>query len=702
MTMNRRAFIKGSASVLPTVLVSAGPATSAAATTTKKSWTLAPAQGFHIVENQWIAMADGTQLAVKLWLPDSSAQRRVPVVMEYIPYRKSDGTVFEDSPHGAYLAGHGIAFARVDIRGSGESLGGLLQGEYTPEEQADGIAAIEWLARQEWCNGAVGMRGYSWGGFNSLQIAALAPPALKAIMPMCFADNRFTDDAHYVGGALALVNFEWGTMFQCVLAAPPDPRFAGAGWKKEWLFRLEGMLPVLSEWLEHQRFDSYWQRASVGLQYERIKCPVYCVSGWVDGYNNSIPRALEQLQVPRKALIGSWGHFNPNRGTPGPALDWAHEEVRWWEHWLNDIDTGIMDEPVFRFYMPESTPSETYPRDTPGRWVAEAQWPARVESRVLHFGAGSLEPLPTRDTKLRYRADRIVGLSRPQWVPFDMRSDLPAEQSQDDALSLCFDSSPLDDALEMVGHPELILTISADVPVAKVAVRLNEVTPEGYSWPVTYGLLNLTHRDSHEHPEPLQPGVYYTVKLSLNVIAHRFKPGSRIRVAVSESLWPLAWPSPQIATLTLSTANSRLMLPVRPLRGSEPPFHVPLLRDLAAGGWGEGKVRITGPDANGRIAIDKTWPDEPHVVPGSGATTSEGWRSWHMEVSERDPAAAVWSGDYIQRFEREDWGLNEIRGDFELRSTESTFELRESIRATHNGETVFERTWQRSIPRDLM
>jgi putative CocE/NonD family hydrolase len=701
MAINRREFVIGSVVTLPAVLAGA-EAPVQSHTAQKRTWSLPAKRPVRIVENQFITMADGTRLAVKLWLPDPGVQERVPVVLEYIPYRKSDGTYWEDEPHGDYLAGHGIAFARVDIRGTGESLGGLLRSEYTPEEQADGVAVIKWLAQQEWCNGSVGMRGYSWGGFNSLQIAALAPPALKAIMPMCFADNRYTDDAHYVGGALGLVNFEWGTMFQSVLAAPPDPRFAGNEWKQEWLRRLEGMPPILAEWLEHQRFDDYWKRASVGLHYERIRCPVYCVGGWVDSYNNSIPRALERLQVPRKALIGSWGHFNPDQGTPGPALDWAHEEVRWWEQWLKGMDTGIMEEPMFRFYMPTATPSETYPRDTPGRWVAEELWPASTVNHVLHLGEGSLHPDPAPASRLRYRADRIVGLSRPEWVPFDMRSDLPGEQSQDDELSLCFDSSPLSDGLEILGRPTVFLVLSADVPVAKVAVRLNEVTSDGRSWIVTYGVLNLTHRDGHEHPKPLEPGVDYTVELPLNFIAHRFKPGSRIRLAVSESLWPLVWPSPQLATLSLDTANSRLALPVRPPRADEPPFHVPLLRDRATGGWGEGKVRVTGPDADGRIVIDKTWPGEPRVVPGSGVTKSEGWNSWRMEVSERNPAAGVWSGDYVQRFERKDWGRNEIRGAFELRSTASTFELRESIHATHDGETVFERTWQRSIARDLM
>ncbi len=649
-------------------------------------------------------MSDGTQLSVRLWLPEDADNTPVPVVMEYLPYRKDDGTRNRDAPTGRYLAEHGIAFARVDIRGSGDSKGGLLLGEYMPHEQADGVAAIAWLAKQPWSNGAVGMRGKSWGGFNALQIAVLAPPDLKAIMPMCFSDNRYTDDSHFVGGALGLINFEWGTMFQDVLAGPPDPQIFGAQWKQEWLKRLEGMPAVLTEWLHHQRFDDYWQRQSVRLDYSRIKCPVYCVGGWEDGYNNSITRALTTLTVPRKGLIGPWAHVFPPDGSPGPALDWMHEEVRWWEQWLNGVDTGIMAEPMFRFYMPDRKASEVFPNDTPGYWAAEEVWPSpRVKPKVLYLNYGTLSDAEEPSQAITYKADKIVGLQRMEWVPFTMLNDLAMEQTPDDEISILFDSAPLDADMEIIGRPLAKLRVSSDVPVAKLAVRLTEVTAEGKSWQVTYGLLNLTHRANHEHPTELEPGQFYTVELQLNLIAHRFKKGNRIRVALSEGLWPLVWPSPQLVTLTLVTGESSLTLPVRPPRQPEPPFTIPLIHGSPGPtGQNAGTVAVSGPDACGRVVIDRQWPDIISLLEETQTIVSSGWRNWHMEHREGYPNSCRWQGDFLQRYERADWGANLLVAQFDLSSTAQAFQLKESIRATHDGTVLFERSWDTTIARDLM
>ena len=203
--------------------------------------------------------------------------------------------------------------------------------EYLPQEQADNVTAIAWLAAQPWCNGAVGMRGVSWGGFSTLQAAALSPPALKAIMPMCASDRRYTDDAHYVGGAFALTGLKWATSFKAVMAGPPDPAVFGPGWEAEWMARLEAAPAIAAEWLRHQREDDYWRQGSVGFDPAAIRCPVYLVGGWIDPYNEMIPRLLERLRVPTKALIGPWQHGYPSPATPGPGLDWAFEEVRWWK-----------------------------------------------------------------------------------------------------------------------------------------------------------------------------------------------------------------------------------------------------------------------------------------------------------------------------------------------------------------------------------
>ena len=699
--ITRRNFLVGSAALMPVTLVSSPAA--GAEPNVGSNWTLPKKRGFQIIENEWIPLKDGTALAARLWLPEGARETRVPVVMEYLPYRKDDATLKRDAPTGQYLAEHGIAFARVDIRGSGDSRGGLLLGEYMPREQSDGVAAIAWLAEQPWSNGSVGMRGKSWGGFNALQIAALEPPALKAIMPMCFADNRYTDDAHYVGGALGLVNFQWGTMFQGVLAAPPDPKYFGKDWQQEWRKRLNGMPAVLAEWLEHQRFDAYWQRASVGLDYSRIKSPSYCVGGWEDGYNNSIARALSEISAPRKGLIGPWAHMFPPDGSPGPALDWVHEEVRWWEQWLRGINTGIMTEPMFRFYMPSRKAAEVFPQDTPGRWVAEDVWPSpRISPLVYHLNRGTLSPTAAQPEAITYKANKIVGLQRMEWLPFNMKTDLAKEQTPDDENSVLFDSEPLADDLEIMGRPIAKIRVSADVPVAMLTVRLNEVTPEGKSWLVTYGLLNLTHRASHIEPTELIPGKFYDVEVPLNLMAHRFKSGHRIRVAVSESLWPLVWPSPQPATLTLMTGASSLTLPVRPPRHAEPAFTIPLLPGAAPASLGEGTVTISAPDPDGRISIDRTWPDIASVVPGTGTTFSSGWRRWHLEVSEKRANSCRWQGDFIERFERSGWGVSTLLAQYQLTSTGQAFHLRESLRAMHEGTVFFERQWDHAIKRDLL
>ncbi|MGH8250567.1 MAG: CocE/NonD family hydrolase [Steroidobacteraceae bacterium] len=671
---------------------------------TRNGWALPEKRPFKTIENTWIPMPDATQLAVRLWLPEEADATPVPVVMEYLPYRKDDGTLVRDAPTGRYLAEHGIAFARVDIRGTGDSKGGLLLGEYMPHEQLDGVAAIRWLSKQTWCNGAVGMRGKSWGGFNALQIAALAPPELKAIMPMLFADNRYTDDSHYVGGALGLINFEWGTMFQNVLTGPPDPQKFGAQWKEEWLKRLRGMPAVLAEWLHHQRFDAYWQRQSVGLDYRRIKCPVYCVGGWEDGYNNSIPRALTELTVPRKGLIGPWAHLFPPDGSPGPALDWKFEEVRWWEQWLKGVDTGIMAEPMLRFYMPDCKAAEVFPNDTPGHWAAEDVWPTpRIESMLFYLNSGTLSAAAEPSRTIRYKTHKVVGLQRMQWVPFTMLNDLAKEQSPDDIISVVFDSAPLDADLEIFGNPLAKLAVSADVPVAKLAVRLTEVTTEGKSWQVTYGLLNLTHRASHENPTELVPGKFYTIEVPLNLIAHRFKKGNRIRVSLSESLWPLVWPSPQQVTLTLMTGVSSLTLPVRPPRQPESPFTIPVLHGSPGPAEKDaGTVTVAGPDPAGWIIIDRIWPDTISLLEETGTVVSSGWRNWRMELREGQPNSCRWQGDFLHRYERAGWGANLLVAHFDLSSTAEAFQLKESIRATLDGTVLFERSWDNNIARDLM
>jgi hypothetical protein len=362
-----------------------------------------------------------------------------------------------------------------------------------------------------------------------------------------------------------------------------------------------------------------------------------------------------------------------------------------------------MAEPMFRFYMPACTASEAYPGETPGRWVAEDVWPSpRVTPSVFYLNSGELASTPEKPRKIDYAANKVVGLQRMEWVPFVMSTDLAKEQSPDDSYSVVFDSAPLAADLEIIGQPIAQLRVGADVPVAKVAVRLTEVTAGGKSWLVSYGLLNLTHRVSHSQPVALIPGQTYDVELPLNLTAHCFKKNNRIRIAVSESLWPSVWPSPQPVTLMLMTGASSLALPVRPPRQPEPSFTIPLLHLAAGSQGGAGTVVVSGPDATGRVVIDREWPDVPTLIEKTQTTISSGWRRWHMEVTAGHPNSGHWRGEFLQRYERADWGVNVLLARYELTSTAEEFQLHESLRATHDGVVLGERQWDHTIKRDLM
>ncbi|HZU89726.1 MAG TPA: CocE/NonD family hydrolase, partial [Stellaceae bacterium] len=459
-----------------------------------------------IIENEWIPLPDGTRLAARLWLPQDADEAPVPALLEYLPYRKRDLMRSRDGPMHSYLAGHGYAGIRVDIRGSGDSEGVTVD-EYTETEHRDAIAVIEWLAAQPWCSGAVGMFGKSWGGFNALQAAARAPAALKAIITVCAADDRYADDAHYMGGCLLNENLTWGTAFFLYNALPPDPEIVGRRWRDMWRERLDNAVPFPAHWLRHQRRDAYWKHGSICEDYSAVRCPVYAIGGWADAYSNAVPRLLSGLSVPRKGLIGPWSHAYPHTSVPGPTIGFLQEALRWWDHWLKGIDTGIMDEPMFRVWMQDSIAPQPQYETRPGRWVAEAAWPSpRIACRTLALAAGGFLVETTADeTRLEIRSPPETGAAGGKWCAFGREGEIPIDQRVDDGRSLVFDSEPLTEPVEILGAPTLRLVFDSDRPVAQAIVRLNDVFPDGTSARVSYGVLNLTHRKSHEHPEPLTP-----------------------------------------------------------------------------------------------------------------------------------------------------------------------------------------------------
>lgn len=518
------------------------------------------------IENLWIALADGTRLAARIWLPVDAEQNPVPAILEYLPYRKNDGTAARDAIQHPYLAGHGYACVRVDMRGTGDS-DGILYDEYLKQEQDDALEVLAWIAAQPWCTGDIGMMGISWGGFNGLQIAARRPPELKAIITLCSTDDRYADDIHYAGGCLlALEQLPWASTMFAYNALPPDPRFVGERWREMWHQRMTETPPYIEAWLTHQRRDAYWQHGSVRQDYAAITCPVYAIGGWVDGYTNAVPRLLAGLSAPRKGLIGPWPHSYPELDCkPGPAIGFLQEALRWWDHWLKGEETGIMDEPMLRVWMQDPMPPDDLYAERPGRWVAEATWPStEIHSQSYYLADGRLLDQPIDGTPTTLLGHPFTGCDAGLWCAYGRRGDLPLDQRAEDGRSLTFTSKPATEPVEIVGFPAVTLSLAVDQRLAQVAVRLCDVAPDGVSTLVTRGVLNLTHRESHATPFPLQPGQQYTVNVQLGMIAHQLPAGHCWRVAISPTYWPWLWPSPKPVTITLFSGNDcQLDLPIR-------------------------------------------------------------------------------------------------------------------------------------------
>ena len=521
----------------------------------------------------WIPMPDGTRLAARIWLPEDAETAPVPAILDFLPYRQGDLMAARDAALYPHFAARGYACARVDLRGTGNSEGIILD-EYTPQELQDGCDVIAWLAAQPWCDGNVGMTGISWGGFNSLQVAALRPAALRAVLTLCASDDRYADDVHYRGGCLLAVDMlQWAVSMLVWNALPPDPAVAGAAWREQWLERLTVTPAFVEPWMSHQLRDDYWRHGSVREDYSAIEVPVYAVGGWSDGYTDAIPRLLTGLTVPRKGLIGPWSHAFPNDSVPGPEIGFLEEALRWWDHWLKGIDTGIMDEPMLRAWMQEYTPPAPHHRHWPGRWVAEPSWPppgAARDRRLYLQASGRLDDRPGDGEERTHRAEETAGLDAGSLTADGGFGDWPGDQRGEDGRSLSFTSPPLEEPAEILGNPRVRLSLTSDRPGASIVARLCDVAPTGESLLVTRDLFNLTHREGHDRAVPLVPGEAVTVEFPLKIIAHRFDAGHRIRLSVSTTYWPWMWPHPEPVTLGMSCgADSFVDLPVREPRAED-------------------------------------------------------------------------------------------------------------------------------------
>lgn len=657
------------------------------------------------IEHCWITMPDGTRLAARIWMPETAETDPVPAILEYIPYRKRDGSRLRDETMHPYFAGHGYAAVRVDLRGSGDSEG-VLCDEYLPQELDDGVAIINWLAQQSWCDGSVGMIGISWGGFNGLQIAALQPPKLKAVVSVCSTDDRYADDVHYMGGCLLGDNLSWASTMFAYNSLPPDPEIVGDRWREMWLLRLRDSGLWQETWLQHPHRDEYWQHGSICEDFSRVKTPVMAVSGWADGYSNAVFRLLENLPGPRLGLIGPWSHKYPHLGVPGPAIGFLQECLRWWDRWLKGRETGIMDEPMLRAWMLESMPPSTSYHQRYGHWVSEHAWPSPdIKSQIYKLAEHRLleEEAVVEAKALSLQSPLSTGLFAGKWCSYSATPDLPHDQREEDGGALVFTSEPLSQNLEMLGAAVLELELSADRPVAMIAVRLSDMQPDNKVTRVTYGILNLTHRESDARPSSLETDKVYSVRIQLNGVAQIFPQGHRIRISLSSSYFPLAWPPPQSTRLKIHTGNSRLLLPIRTARAEH--IHFP----EAEASPGSRQQQLTPAHHNWRVIRELDKDISTLEVINDGGTyhledinltvqrKTEEWYSYQGDDFNSIRGETLWT----RGFKRDGWEVTTVTRTV-LQCDESYFYLDAELDAYEGDTRIYSNNWNRRIKRNMV
>jgi len=656
------------------------------------------------MEEQWIRMPDGVRLAADLYMPDGAmADERFPVLLEYLPYRKTEARSRNHALY-SYFVERGYVVARVDIRGTGNSEGRLIPYEYSDIEQDDGEVVIDWLSKQGWSNGNVGMFGISWGGFNSIQMAVRNPPALKAIIAVDATEDLYQDDVHYMDGIMHLDSWEMSQDLDNARPGAPDYVI-----DEDYFENRFDTEPWMLTYKNQQTDGPFWDRASARDKYAQIKIPSFHIGGWYDGYRDSLPRMLENVKAPIKAMIGPWSHAFPNDPYPNPGMEWRHEAVRWYDHWLKGIDTGIMDEPRFAVYVRNWHPPGPYLEYVPGFWRWEDGWPVeRLEHRAMYATDEHGLAADAGDATV-HKLRNVPTTGYEAGGPVMWWGDVAHDQRGSDAFSLVYDSDTLDEPLEILGLPLAKLRVAADAPRANWFVRISDVAPDGTVTQVAGAAFNGTHRDSAREPEDLVPGQEFDLDIELHFTSWIFDEGHRIRFSVSNSQWPMLWPTPYPVTTTLRLGGAdgaRVILPVVPPGDRPAPDFLPPAEN-PPGLPGFAALDTGNPSGYGEISSVDRNPQTGEVT--IKATNTGGSRfPWGTETyretiehrtADDHPENTKVKGTHMLQVELEDRTLR-WEAELDFSSDLENFYYRYIRRLSEDGELVREKEWQETIPRN--
>lgn len=667
--------------------------------------SLADAAGYEVSTREvWIPMKDGVRLSATLHVP--AAQRmgeKFPAVLEYLPYRK-DEFLSHSGVHD-YFSQRGFVTAQVDIRGTGRSEGTLVEREYSEQEQHDAVQVIAWLSHQGWSNGAVGMFGISWGGFNSLQLAMRNPPGLKAIIAICATEDLYSDQAHFNDGMMHVDEYELNVDMANAMTRAPDfptdeaslaPRFDTPPW--------------IITYKQHSRDGAFWDSPERPLA--SIHVPVFLIGGMLDGYRDSIPRMLQQIKAPVRALLGPWNHSEPDAAVPGPAVEWRDQAVEWWNQWLKGKPARTPAHPKLEVYMNHWYPPDLNLREIPGEWRAERSWPPEAShSLTLFLGADHLllaNPGPSARHELAYHPAATTESGGPDFWWGDVNGD----QRSVDAYSLVYESAPLEAPRSILGRPRACLMASASAPSADWFVRLSDVAPDGTTTLVTGAGINGAQRESAREPQPLVPGHEYALCLDLHLASWVFPPGHRLHVAISNSMWPMIWPTPYLMTTSLrlgGAEGSRIDLPVVPDQGPLPVpiFAVPDGATKASAGKDDSAGLIVSSNVPGLLWEVSRDPahEQASVTWRGGTTTDFPWgqeavqelMQYHADDRHPERSSVHGEAETTVRLKARELRWRAI---IDTRSDALNFYIDVRRELFENGKQIRQKSWQATVPRD--
>lgn len=656
------------------------------------------------MQEGWITMPDGVRLAADFYMPAGGADaEKFPVLLEYLPYRKTESRARNYSMF-SYFVERGYVIARVDIRGTGNSEGRLIPYEYSDIELDDGEVVIDWLSRQDWSDGNVGMFGISWGGFNSIQLAVRNPPALKAIIAVDATEDLYQDDVHYMDGVLHLDSWEMAQDLANSRPGAPDYIIDDDNFKNR--FDTE---PWMLTYKNQQRDGAFWDRASARDKYDRIKIPTFHIGGWYDGYRDSLPRMLANVDAPIKAMIGAWSHAFPHDPYPNPGMEWRHEGVRWFDQWLKGKDTGIMDEPRFAVYVRDWHPPGPYLEYAPGHWRWEDGWPIdRITDRRFYPQENhTLSGQPADDTVHQLRYVPSIGMEA--GGPVMWWGDVAHDQRPTDAFSLVYDSAVLESDTEILGLPKAVLKVAADATRANWFVRISDVAPDGTVTQVAGAGFNGTHRKSAREPQDVVPGEVFPLEIEMHFTSWVFPKGHRIRFAIANAQWPMMWPTPYQMTTSLHLGGadgSYIELPVVPPGNRRAPAFLPIIESPTLPGFesidtgtSSGYGEVSSVDRNpqtGDVTLKAT---------NTGATRFPwGTQTYREAIVHKTSDTHPENTSMIGTHRLEVTLPNRIilwEAELSFTSDFENFYYEYLRRVSENGEVVREKTWKDRIPRDF-